>query len=671
MKRMIYIPLGLLIATPSFASDQLHGDVNVGVRTTHYHNGEKSAKYVEYQDMSNGVFGDVNLLFDSEDYYLGLSVVNPNLDDRSYEASGGRFGLGKARFYYDEFDHQYSLNAYSPLGGIGSNSLTIPNPVPPVSEWNEFDYKVQKKKYGGELTLDQEESPFYYKFSMEEQRSKGTMPWGITNYSDFEVPIPVDYTTDNYMFESGYRSKETTAVLTAGYSKFNDHNDILTTSDGTNVEEYSMPTDNHSYNLGGRLVQRLPMDSLLAIKASYNRNKSDPDFSQFTTITSPTADGEYDGDVQYIRAGAVLNTQWSTMLDTRLYYNYIDRDNKSEQITSVDGGVHTNQLFKYHKNEAGVDANYRLNKTNKLSSGYDFSYTDRNREDADTTMDNTVFAELKNTSLDWMSTKLRLEYLNRDSDSDYSAETLAGDGEIHEYFTPFDYASKNRYKAKLAFDFFPTEHLGVSLSYALIYDDYNATELGIQDDQRQEVYLDVNAQLPAKIRMNAYVGYEYSKTKYDSRRYNSETQTPAGNPNPNSPTTTNDYNWSQDTTYDFFVVGGSLTVPVLQRLELVFNADYQRVYGNIDFDRPAAAGASLETIHDADDYYKTQLGVKGIYQVNDSWSVTTGFVYEKFNLNEWGYNNYSYDNGSYYLSGAGLDSDYETSQVYVITTFHF
>lgn len=62
MKRIIYIPLTLLVTTPSFASEELHGDIN--------------------------------LLLDCEDYYLGLSVENPSLDDESYELRGGQFGLG-------------------------------------------------------------------------------------------------------------------------------------------------------------------------------------------------------------------------------------------------------------------------------------------------------------------------------------------------------------------------------------------------------------------------------------------------------------------------------------------------------------------------------------------------------------------------------------------------
>lgn len=231
--------MALLIVTPAFASDELHGDLTLGLRTTHFASDDKSAKYDEYRDMSNGLFGDVNMLFDSEAYYLGLSIENPSLDDQSYEIRGGQFGLGKARVYFDELSHQLSRDALPPLTGIGSNNLTIPDPVPPVSAWREFDYRVERKVFGAEVTVDPQQNPFYLKFSMEQQQHEGTMPWGLFNFSDFEVPMPVDYTTNNFMVESGYRSKETTAVLTAGYSVFDNDNDLLTTDDGTDREEYT------------------------------------------------------------------------------------------------------------------------------------------------------------------------------------------------------------------------------------------------------------------------------------------------------------------------------------------------------------------------------------------------------------------------------------------------
>lgn len=663
MKRMIFICLALLITSPAFAFDEVHGDLTLGLQTTHYSGDEKSAKYDEYLDMSNGLFGDLNLMFDSEEYYVGLALENPSLDDQSYELKVGQFGLGKARFYFDEINHQLSKNALTPATGLGSDYITIPDVVPPVSDWRRFDYNVKRTVYGSEFTVAPEQSPFYGKASVEQQRHEGKMPWGTTNYSGIELPMPVDYTTDNLMFESGYRSKETTAVLTGGYSQFDNANDLLTTQgNGTGIQEYSTPVDNYSYNFGGRLVQRLSKNNLLALKTSYTRNISDADWNDYTTVDAPRKN--FDGDVEYIRASGALTTQWLAMLDTRLFYSYVDRNNNSDKITTLDND-RTNHLYEYDKNEAGLDVNYRLNSTNKLTVGYEFSYINQNREDADSSMDNLIFAQLKNTSLGWLSTKIRLEYLNRDSNTDYSADTLVDTGEIHKYFTPLDYASRDRYKAKLDFDISPpVEWLNLGLSYAFVYNNYDAAELGVQDDQRHEFYLDMNFELPADIRLNSYAGYEFTKSKLKSRQFSSSA-------NPNTAPDSSNFNWNQDTTYNFFVLGGSLTVPVMPKLELVFTADTQWNDGNLDFDRPSAAGDHLATVHDADDYYKTQLGTKGIYQVNNALSVTLGYLYEKSNLDDWEYNDYEYDTGSFYYSGAGLDSDYTAHQFYVTTTYKF
>lgn len=667
MKRIMYLPLVVLMATPSYA-DEVHGDLNVGLRATHFASGDESAKFIEYQDMSDGLFGDVNLLYDNEAYYMGFSAENPGLNDQSYELWGQRFGFAKGRVYFDELTHELSLDALTPATGVGGNYLTVPSKsaVPPVSAWTPFDYDVERKVFGSEFTIDPQGKPFYFKASMERQLHDGVMPWGTTNYTSFELPMPVDYTTNNLMVESGYRSKETTAVLTAGYSVFENGYDLLTVSNGATQQEYSAPADNYSYNFGGRLVQHLPMRSVLALNAGYTRNISEADWRQYTQFLSPSADKDFDGDVEYLRGGAVLTSQLSQLLDTRIFYNYVDRNNASEQITALDTGA-VNHLFEYDRHKAGVDANYRLTKTNKLSSGYEFSYTNRNREDSDTTKDNLIFAQLKNTALEWMSANLRLEYMNRSSGANYSAASLAGDGLIHQYFTPFDNADKDRYKAKMAFDFNLFQGLDLGLSYALVDDQYDASQLGLQNDQRHEFYADVNAQLPAKIRLNTHAGYEYTSSDFDARRYN------PGGANPSGSTDANNYNWSEQTTYDFFVVGGSLTVPVREQLDFVFTADHQWVDGNIDFARAAAAGATLKTVTDADDYFKTQLGAKAIFRATESLSFTLGYLFEKSNLDDWKYMNYTYSpgSGSYYLSGAGLDSDYEVHQVYVITRYHF
>ncbi|OGR18211.1 MAG: hypothetical protein A2X81_09965 [Desulfobacterales bacterium GWB2_56_26] len=663
MRRLLLILLALPIAAPSMGFAEVGGEVNVGLRANDFD--EESARFDEYRDMSDGLFGSADVLMNDETYFLGASVENPFLDDQYYDLRGGVFGAFKGEVFYDELTHNLSYDALSPATGIGSDTLVVPSPVPAVSAWTPFDYDVEVKTLGADITVDTQ-NPFYFKVSADQQRKEGVMPYGLFDSGTFMLALPVDYTTYTTMVEAGYRSKETTAVFNAGYSDFDNDNDLLTLRVGSVVEEYSMPADNYAYNLGGRLTQRLPMESLLALKAAFSQNVSEADFGKFLTSTSPTADEDFDGDIRYIRGSAVLTSQWSKMLDTRLFYNYIDRDNQSENITVVtEGEVRRNHLLEYDKHQAGLDANYRLNKVNKLTGGYEFTGTDRTRDDADTTYDNLLFGEVKNTAIDWMMAKFRLEYLNRSSDTDYEPEDLEGDGLIRAFFTPFDYASKDRYKGKLSFDFTPMEKLAMAVSYALEYDDYDASMFGLQEDFRHEIYTDVNARLPAKIQLNGFAGYEYTESDFESRRYN------PGGADPTLPTTSTNFNWSEEFDYDFFVFGGNLKVPVLARLELVASADYQIIDGNIDFARSAAAGAPLGTVTEADDYYKTRAGMKGIYKLDDHWSATLGYGYEKSNLDDWRYDNFTYRSGTVYLSGAGLDRDYEVHQVYLITSYRF
>jgi MtrB/PioB family decaheme-associated outer membrane protein len=663
MKRMIFILLALPLSAPSLSLAEVRGELNVGARLVDFVDDE-SAKFDEYRDMSDGLFGSLDMLADSDTHFVGLTVENPALDDQYYELRGGLFGVFKGEIFYDELTHQLSRDALTPAVGIGSNFLVVPVAIPPMSTWTEFDYSVDVETLGGQVTIDTN-NPFYFKVSADQQRKDGIMPWGFVANSGFELPMPIDYTTYSTMLETGYRSKETTAVFVAGYSHFDNDNEIFSTFNGIDLEEYSTPNDNYSYNFSGRLTQRLSEDNLLAVKLAYNGNASETDFTNFLRIVSPVADNEFDGDVRYFRGSAVLNSQWSDLLDTRLSYSYVDRDNKSDEIIVVGEEIRSGRLFEYDKHQAGLDADYRLSKVNKLTGGYELSYTDRTREDADTTLDNLLFAELKNTSQDWVTSKFRLEYLNRDSDSDFDEETLEGDGLINEYFTRADYASKNRYKAKLEFEANPWDSIGLGLSYGIMFDDYDATMFGLQEDIRHEIYIDANFQLPMKARLNAFTGYEFTESDFDSRRFN------PGGANPFAPPDSSNFNWSQETSYDFFVIGGSVNVPVMPKLEMVFNADYQMLDGNIDFVRSAAAGAPLGTVTEADDYYKTQAGIKGIYEVADHWSVTLGYAYEKSNLDDWRYSNYRYATTSFVLSGAGLDRDYETHLGYLMTTYRF
>lgn len=318
---MILIALTLPVFIPTIGFAEVRGEVNLGVQLNDFDDKE-SAKFNEYRDKSDGLFGSADVLMSTDTSYMGFNVENPALDDQSYGMKWGVFGLFKGEFFYDELTHHLSYDQLTPATGVGNDVVRVPATVPAVARWGSFDSMVEVKKTGVDFTVDTE-NPFYLKVSADQQRKEGLKARGLyATTATFELPAPIDYTTYNTMVETGYRSKETNAALTAGYSFFDNEADLFTLRFGSVIEEYSTPVDNYSYNFSGRLTQRLPMASLLAVKGSFARNISEADFSKYLRIASPTADKDFDGDVRYIRGSAILTSQWNKELDSRLFYNY-------------------------------------------------------------------------------------------------------------------------------------------------------------------------------------------------------------------------------------------------------------------------------------------------------------------------------------------------------------
>ena len=208
MKRIIFILLALPISAPSLGFAEVEGELNVGLRATEYVD-DKSAKFDEYRDMGDGLFGSLDVLDDNETRFIGATVENPALDDQFYEMRGGMFGLFKGEIFYDELTHNLSRDAATPATGFGSDFLVVPTSIPPFSTWTPFDYSVDVETLGANITVDTQ-NPFYFKASADQQRKDGIMPYGLVADSGLEGAMPIDYTTYNTMLETGYRSKETT-----------------------------------------------------------------------------------------------------------------------------------------------------------------------------------------------------------------------------------------------------------------------------------------------------------------------------------------------------------------------------------------------------------------------------------------------------------------------------
>ena len=66
------------------------------------------AKFNEYRDLRDGVYGHVGLRYDAEKTYLDFRADDIGYRDQKYELGGGRSGSYSYSLEYDETPHNFS-----------------------------------------------------------------------------------------------------------------------------------------------------------------------------------------------------------------------------------------------------------------------------------------------------------------------------------------------------------------------------------------------------------------------------------------------------------------------------------------------------------------------------------------------------------------------------------
>ena len=262
--------------------------------------------------------------------------------------------------------------------------------VPP---WNGFNFDTQNRTLGGFLEFSNiYVSPWYLRADANQLRQTGinltSSSAGTSPGNGFvDLPYPVDYVTNNWSVEGGYTTKEAQLSVNFLKSKFTNDNESLRWTNpffaGNNFDTTTLPPDNDLWkaSVNGALRQ-LPWGSTLAGRVTYSQltnsvgilgsvlNGGPP--TPYTA--SNPSDSTFSGKVRNTSATVSLTSTPLTRVDTRLYYNYYERKNESNQITFFAPTLGCpapafcqTELFGYTKNNAGVDVSYRFNPQNRLT----------------------------------------------------------------------------------------------------------------------------------------------------------------------------------------------------------------------------------------------------------------------------------------------------------------
>ncbi len=623
------------------------------------------AKFTEYRDLqeNGGLYGRARLKFDTEKNFLNFDAGDFGYDTQYYKLDGGTWGKFKLDLFYNEIPHNITFDARTTFSGAGSDTLTG-TPNTNFNSWDTFDYSIERRQYGGGFQINMIK-PFFFDASFQREERDGIKPTGAAQTSPggvaFELPEPVNYITNNLRIEGGYAQKPLFLSFNYILSEFNNGDTRLNLPSNFNAPRaFSLPPDNTYYKGAFKGAVNLPYNSKFSTNVGLSKGKSD------TSILSLIS-SDYEGRVDTRNYDFVLSSNPLRFLDTKFYYKFYKWNNKSED----DRGVVENFLD-YEKKTSGVDLGLRLPAQFYLSGGYKYVKTERENEgETDPTLilpfnkDNIYSVDLRWEGLDFMVLKVGYEKLDRDADY----QTSQSDAQLNKIFS---YAAQDRDTYKASTDIFPLENLNLGFEYQHKKTDYTDTTFGLTSDKRNEFNFSADYMIGRIAKLYGFSDYETIKFVQMTGR------TLLG--------AVRSTEIKQDDKSYGYGLGTEVYV-IPQKLTLIFQHDYLKSNGNVDFtfNDPLlfadafVAGANNDIIDISrwDDYTRYSFKFKTIYNFTKSLIASGGYGYERFKYSDAQLDNYQFaptgppNSNAAFLTGAYKDQSYRAHLVFVGLTYKF
>jgi MtrB/PioB family decaheme-associated outer membrane protein len=657
------------------------------------------AKFNEYRDIRDGLYGKVHLLYDSN-YYFDFRASDIGYDTQHYKLDGGKWGSFKVYLDYFEIPHNFTFGARTFYSGTGTNNLTYPvhPPNTDIRTWSTFDYSVKRKNYGGGFAFDMIK-PFFIDVAVSREEKNGIYPMGAAGTTPggiaIELPVPVDYTTDTLKIEAGYTKNPLFLSLSLFLSEFENDNHKLnfrnpaTANTASTTDVFTLPPDNDYYKLSFRGGVKLPLNTKFNLNLATSRATSEVRLLDFLVddvsggrVPLTLSDKTFDGKIDTQNYNFVLTSNPVSFLDGKVFYKYYKRENKSDEITTIaEEGTLTNSLFGYKKDDYGAEFGFRLPASLNLITRYNHVRTERKREDVPVNKDDIYSVNLKWSGLDFMTLKVGYEKMHRGAEF-HPPDVAPDDPEfINTFVRRFDVAAKDSDTYKASVDISPAENLNFSIGYKNRNTDYKDVSLGRRDVKGYEFDIDADYTFGKLAKLNAY--YDYEKVRYSQFQRRLPFNATSGF-YPSTPPTPAAFNWGakqKDRSYEYGIGADIYVIP--KRLTLKLQHDYIRSNGDVDFtyhlgDNPLPPGRTQDNIDISnwDDYTLRTYTVKSTYNVTKKLSLSVAYVYEKFTYSDAQLDGYQLmpattgSNGAF-LTGAYKDQSYRANVVYVSIAYRF
>ncbi|MHB1185050.1 MAG: MtrB/PioB family decaheme-associated outer membrane protein [Desulfobulbia bacterium] len=697
MKRKLVLSgsalLSLLCVAGVQAEEGVSGHVEVTGKSIDV-NGNK-AKFSEYGDADSGITGGVEMKYDAESGFLNFNADEIARDTQNFKIEAGQYEKFKLDAYYKEIQHNFDFDARSFYTGVGTNNLTTTAtsaslPTNAAAWPSVFDYAISRDQYGAGIKLNMLK-PFFADFSVSQEDRTGIKAAGVYSSVSIELPEPVDYETNTFKAEIGYGEDPFFVSMSYLNSSFDNANDYLYFQSLTaaNTSEFlTLPPDNDYSKLAFKGRVKLPLSSSLSL--SYGKSEAESESNLATTYntagnarTNTLSDPLFNGKVETTSYNIVLASNPLNFLDGKVFYSNYDKENKSDRISSTVGATtFTNHLFDYEKKSYGVEAGLKLPADVKLTPYYKFVNVDRHRGDLPETDDDIYGIDAKWSGLDFLAVTAGYERMERDSPWHQLEAVISTDqasaNAIEPYVRRFDAADQDRDTFKLGLDISPNDRLNIGLGYKHKTSDYTETVYGLLEEESDSFNISADFAVNNAIMISGYADYEVATIDQTERAMATTVNTTTANPVDTNATDGN-YTWTanqKNKSLDYGVAVDMAVIPKVLSLRAQF--DHVRSDGLADFTyyESVPTGYTNETVDSQnwDDYSKNSILLKATYNTTEKITLVGGYAYEHYKYNDQFSDGYTYVWGATtksYLTGAGMDPNYNANVVFLTAKYKF
>lgn len=607
-------------------------------------------------------------------------------------------GIGTSRLTIDEAirsDLQGSANTQDAASRISSH-LELDS--------QRVEIGIRRSRGGVDFTL-MAMQPFTVRAAIRNESRSGTRPSGASfGFSNFvELPWPVTDDTRDASFTVEYTKPNGRIYATGGvrFSSFDQHNSSLlfdnpyritdssavaavvsSTAAGPGSGQLALPPSN-SYreaNLSS-VINRLPWQTTVStvVSAGFMRqNEALLPFSTNSAARLTAADGTVyaatdPAALPRATAEAAMNTLTGQVRVTsrpakrfRLVaqYRYFSLDNDEEPFVvpafvRVDadvrkaqtaGGTFSSLPIAYNRHSANAEGSLDLPASSRLSLGYTWERTNRDFRETANMTDQRVKASLS-TRTKWVDLRTSFEHSQRDTSEYRFDQSRVAQGNPNEllmlpFLRDFDEAARTRDEVQLNASRQLTESLSLSAMMTFGRDNFRESQFGMLEDLQRT--WSVEAGYSAADRVSLYLSYTDEK-RANFMRARAWSTASVSNPYTKETEFESNSNWDARPQDHYRTASFGFEADLIhERLLLNVAYVYSRSDGIVSFSSPVGVpGDDVNAFvpspfTNKDDVELHSFNPELEYRFSDRWSITAGYQYEKYGIDDVNYDGFTY-----------------------------